>query len=867
MKTSLTAPLGIALALVWLHPASALHAQSPQYYVLDLGTLGGTSSQANDINNSGQVTGDAYTSGGRSHAFLYSGGSMTDLGTLGGSDSSGLGINNFGQVAGFSFISSGGEHAFLYSGGSLSDLGAAGTTGYGINDSGQVTGISSSGDAFLYSSGSLSHLGTLDGGFLSFGFGINNSGQVAGRSQTVNGDIRPFLYSGGSMIDLGTFGGPEGAATSINDSGQVTGYSFTGISDDSGHAFLYSSGSMSDLGTLGGGSAGLGINNSGQVAGAFNTNTSSGDHAFLYSGGSMKDLNSLATPDSGWTLSSAQGINDRSQIVGYGTAPNGQRHAFLLKLVSYGAQFSGGLGDLPGGTFFSEALGISNGGTVAAGGSTNGNGTRHDGFRWTPGGGMVGLNTNNSSIGTEMNDVTPDGSIIVGRKADGTTAALPVYQVNGGAIQTLPLLAGTVSGGGVASGVSDDGSVIVGGLVANGLQRAVRWVNAGAAQDLGFLPGASYAAADRVSGDGNVVIGDGRSSNTVGSGVEAFRWTQGGGMVGLGDLAGGVFDSHGLGVSRDGAVIVGFGTSANGAEAFRWTQGGGMVSLGDFAHAGATNSSARGVNGAGDVIVGYGTDTGGQKAMLWDARHGMRNLQSVLLSEYGVDYTGWTLRTAYDISAAGDAVAGSGTDPLGNTQAFIAQVNSRTYRYLSGETYSGFHTSHLGGFGTGVDVLGGTAGGAASTYKTLTIATKAAGAAIAPAAFGFASDIAVVSGIDGDTFVMELSYDEAMATALFGSEAAARLGWYNAATLQWENAVSGDTGGTASFAGDRAYNPGTDTLGSFGVDTANNEVWAVVNHNSEFGVTAGVPEPTCAVLLLGGGALLALRRRRSPAGA
>ena len=52
--------------------------------LLDLGTLGGKSSEGVAINASGQVTGSAYTADGELHAFLWDGTTMQDLGTLGG---------------------------------------------------------------------------------------------------------------------------------------------------------------------------------------------------------------------------------------------------------------------------------------------------------------------------------------------------------------------------------------------------------------------------------------------------------------------------------------------------------------------------------------------------------------------------------------------------------------------------------------------------------------------------------------------------------------------------------------------------------------------------------------------------------------
>jgi len=86
--------------------------------------------------------------------------------------------------------------------------------------------------------------------------------------------------------------------------------------------------------------------------------------------------------------------------------------------------------------------------------------------------------------------------------------------------------------------------------------------------------------------------------------------------------------------------------------------GASFTGLGDL-DGGIFASAAYGVSGDGSVVVGLGTsDSGG--AVIWDSGHGMRSLQSVLTSDYGLDLTGWTLTRATGISADGTVIVGEG---------------------------------------------------------------------------------------------------------------------------------------------------------------------------------------------------------------
>jgi len=304
----------------------------PSYSVKDLGTLGGASSEATGINESGQITGWSLAANGHTYAFIYSNGKMTSLGSL-GTDSMGYGINNSGQVTGTTILSGGDLHAFRYANGKIKDLGSLGSLsqGLGINGTGYVTGFTSTADghrAFLYS-GEMIDLGTFPEGPYSQGYAINDAVLITGVAGTATGENHAFIFENGLMNDIGTLpGGTRSIGRAINSSGQVAGISdtATGVS----HAFLYTDGRMTDLGTTGGyaQSEGLGINSLGHVVGRF-TDEVLDEHAFFHNGTRMFDLNALIPPNSGWVLSRANAINKKGQIAGVGTL-NGATHAFLL---------------------------------------------------------------------------------------------------------------------------------------------------------------------------------------------------------------------------------------------------------------------------------------------------------------------------------------------------------------------------------------------------------------------------------------------------------------------------------------------------------------------------------------------------------
>jgi probable HAF family extracellular repeat protein len=101
---------------------------------------------------------------------------------------------------------------------------------------------------------------------------------------------------------------------------------------------------------------------------------------------------------------------------------------------------------------------------------------------------------------------------------------------------------------------------------------------------------------------------------------------------GLGDLPGGKFESLAQGVSADGSVVIGTGTTISGKQAFRWTQTTGMVSLGNVRDSSFKESWAYNISADGSTIVGSGDIGSGwnsYKGFYWTSDSGMANMESL----------------------------------------------------------------------------------------------------------------------------------------------------------------------------------------------------------------------------------------------
>jgi uncharacterized membrane protein len=101
-----------------------------------------------------------------------------------------------------------------------------------------------------------------------------------------------------------------------------------------------------------------------------------------------------------------------------------------------------------------------------------------------------------------------------------------------------------------------------------------------------------------------------------------------------------------------------------------------MVGLG-FLSGGGNYSIALAMSADGKKIAGASDAPGTQlEAYLWTEAEGMRAVRDILVNDYGVDLTGWSLLTAL-ISADGKTLTGWGINPAGQEEAWVADLSHK----------------------------------------------------------------------------------------------------------------------------------------------------------------------------------------------
>ncbi|SJM90200.1 DUF3466 family protein [Crenothrix polyspora] len=234
--------------------------------------------EALSINTSGQVAGYFQAHSHRigaigPYAVLVTKNKVKNLDTLGSQYSFAYDVNDKGEVTGYRAVKTGGDRAFVVTSKGVmkdlpSDTGVSATYAYAINNKSQVAGYASThvGDrAFVTLNGAMKYLGVL-GGFYSKAYGLNDKGQVVGLSDVAYNSpyTHAFVTVNGVMKDLGALRAKDSStALGINSQGQIVGYSssdtksignITGWSSAwmsvADRAFVTIKGKMTDLNSL-----------------------------------------------------------------------------------------------------------------------------------------------------------------------------------------------------------------------------------------------------------------------------------------------------------------------------------------------------------------------------------------------------------------------------------------------------------------------------------------------------------------------------------------------------------------------------------------------------------------------------------------
>jgi uncharacterized membrane protein len=231
-----------------------------------------------------------------------------------------------------------------------------------------------------------------------------------------------------------------------------------------------------------------------------------------------------------------------------------------------------------------------------------------------------------AGLGVAAQDVTPDGSVVVGT----SNGQVFRWTEAGGSV----MLSGSDPMDTTQAAVSDDGSIIASAMInpVSGWVEPAYWTQAGGWTFLGCLPGVpptpdptpQCGFSYDISGDGSKIVGLAWHGDTYKA--ESFLWDAADGMVGLGMPAGA--SSRGSAISADGHVVGGFyeHESWGYRRPVRWIDGGAPDLFVD----------ANTLGEVGGLSTDGGLVTGG----------------ALLVDENGFPVPPWTTQKAFLFSAA-----------------------------------------------------------------------------------------------------------------------------------------------------------------------------------------------------------------------
>jgi uncharacterized membrane protein len=322
---------------------------APAISLTDLGTLGGTTSEAYSLNtpsvgNRLLIVGRSFDKAGTQHASYWYVNTATgarQAGALpapaGDVQSWAAGLNQAEMVVGGSINTPGGPSAPVQwaSGGwspsFLDKNGGNNGAAQSINGAAQIVGYfgGSSGTYGALWEGSVVTQLPSFGGNVTQAFDVNSAGVVVGGSQYVGSNqSRAFVWTkSGSMIQLPDAGYSGSRAWAINDYGVIVGNAWV-VGSDGPRAVRWlpptvvgGAYTMEDLGLTN--ATAYDINNSGEIVGQYSSGSTI--RAFYWLNGQLKDLPLLQPVKGG----GARSINENGDVAGWSRLPSSYQHAVL----------------------------------------------------------------------------------------------------------------------------------------------------------------------------------------------------------------------------------------------------------------------------------------------------------------------------------------------------------------------------------------------------------------------------------------------------------------------------------------------------------------------------------------------------------